>query len=183
MALLFGFSLFIGKPAQAGSGDGICETGENSTTHPNDCNGFCNVGDLGGDDCDSVCDEETTTVQADEKGSNDCDGKCEGNDAKCSADCDPLGQCAFEKGTDLTSADARTIVARLINIVLGLLGTVAVVIILIGGFKWMTAAGDDTKTGEARKLMAAGIIGMAIVLAAYSIASFVIKGLTQATEE
>ena len=64
---------------------------------------------------------------------------------------------------------------------MGLLGIVAVVIILIGGFTWMTAGGNDEKVGEAKKWIFAGIIGLAIILSAYALSSFVIKSLIDAT--
>jgi len=50
-------------------------------------------------------------------------------------------------------------IANIINLVLGFLGLIAVVIILIGGFKWMTAGGNEEKVGEAKKLLIAGLIG------------------------
>jgi hypothetical protein len=64
---------------------------------------------------------------------------------------------------------------------LGFLGIVAVVIILIGGFKWMTAGGNEDKTAEARKLITAGIIGLVIILSAFAIAKFVLDQLLSAT--
>ncbi len=70
---------------------------------------------------------------------------------------------------------------RIINVALGLLGVIAVVIILIGGFKWMTAGGNEDKVAEARKMIFAGIIGLAIILSAWAIAKFVIQSLSQAT--
>lgn len=82
---------------------------------------------------------------------------------------------------DLGSDDPRAIIARIINVVLGFLGIIAVVIILYGGFVWMTAAGNEEKVGTARKIIIAGIIGLAIVLAAWGIAKFVLTQLGQAT--
>jgi hypothetical protein len=75
-------------------------------------------------------------------------------------------------GTDL-----RTVIARIINFALGFLGIIAVVIILIGGFKWMTAAGNEEKVTEARKLLVAGIIGLVIILAAWAVSTFVIGAI------
>jgi len=72
-------------------------------------------------------------------------------------------------------------VSQIINVLLGLLGVIAVVIILMGGFKWMTAAGNEEKVGEAKKLLGAGIVGLVIILAAFAIASFVITNLATAT--
>lgn len=72
-------------------------------------------------------------------------------------------------------------ITSIINVALGLLGIIAVVIVLIGGFKWMTAGGNEEKVTEARKLIISGVIGVAIILSAYAIASFVIGRLGTAT--
>ena len=83
--------------------------------------------------------------------------------------------------TGLGNTDPRQMAAKVINVFLGFLGIIAVVIILLGGFKWMTAGGNEEKVGEAKKLMAAGIIGLVIILAAYSIANFVVSRLINVT--
>ena len=62
----------------------------------------------------------------------------------------------------------------IIQILLGFLGILAVIIILWGGFMWMTAAGDESKVDKAKKLIISGIVGIVIILAAYIIANFVI---------
>lgn len=71
-------------------------------------------------------------------------------------------------------------IASLIQVVLGFLGVVAVVIILMGGFKWMTAGGNDDKVKEAKRLIVQGIIGLVITLSAFAIASFVISSVVGA---
>jgi hypothetical protein len=81
----------------------------------------------------------------------------------------------------LGGQDIRTTVASIIRVAMGLLGIVAVVIILIGGFTWMTAGGNDDKVAEAKKWIFAGIIGLAIILSAYALSSFVIARLIEAT--
>lgn len=72
-------------------------------------------------------------------------------------------------------------VADIINVLLGVLGVIAVVLILAGGFKWMTSGGNEEKVGEAKKLLSAGLIGLVIILAAYAIASYVVGTLSNAT--
>jgi len=81
----------------------------------------------------------------------------------------------------LSNTDVRITIARIIRVAMGLLGIVAVVIILIGGFTWMTAGGNDEKVGEAKKWIFAGIIGLAIILSAFAISTFVISSLITAT--
>jgi heme/copper-type cytochrome/quinol oxidase subunit 2 len=82
----------------------------------------------------------------------------------------------------LSAQDPRVLVARIINTAMLFLGIIAVVIVLLGGFKWMTAAGNEDKVSEAKKLMGAGVIGLVIILAAWGIASFVLNSLINATQ-
>jgi Zn-dependent protease with chaperone function len=93
---------------------------------------------------------------------------------------DPLGIDAA-RPTVLGDEDLVTTITSIINVALGLLGIIAVVIVLIGGFKWMTAGGNEEKVTEARKLIISGVIGIAIILSAYAIASFVVNRLGAAT--
>lgn len=88
-----------------------------------------------------------------------------------------------ETGLDgaLADGDPREMVGRIINVALGFLGVIAVAIILMGGFKWMTAGGNEEKVSEAKKLLGAGVIGLAIVLAAWAVSTFVINSIYNAT--
>ena len=82
----------------------------------------------------------------------------------------------------LGNRDPRLIAASVINVVLGFLGIIAVVIVLLGGFKWMTAGGNEDKIGEAKGLLSAGVIGLVIVLASWGLAQFVVNLLFNATK-
>ncbi len=82
--------------------------------------------------------------------------------------------------TGLGTKDVRTTISKIINVFLSLLGIIAVVIVLMGGFTWMTAGGDETKVKKATGLIRSGVIGLAIILSAYAIATFVIKQLAAA---
>lgn len=81
----------------------------------------------------------------------------------------------------LGTKDVRETVGGVIQAFMGLLGIVAVVIILLGGFKWMTAAGNDEKVSEAKRLIIQGIIGLVIVMSAYAIAQFVVGAIVNGT--
>ncbi len=83
--------------------------------------------------------------------------------------------------TGLGSQDVRQTIGKIINVALSLLGIIVLVIIIYGGFLWMTAGGNDEKVGEAKKWIFGGIIGLVIILSAYAIASFVISNLVTAT--
>ena len=88
---------------------------------------------------------------------------------------------ADTEGINLGNKDPRTMIAQIINVLLTLLGVIAVGIVLLGGFKWMTAGGNEDKVGEAKKLLGAGVIGLVIILAAWGIARFALNELIRAT--
>jgi len=87
----------------------------------------------------------------------------------------------YASSTGLGSTDLRDIVNNFIRVLLGFLGLIAVIIILVGGFQWMTAMGDDTKIKGAKGLIKAGVTGLIIILAAYSISTFAINTIMTAT--
>ncbi|MDD4477340.1 MAG: hypothetical protein PHY40_04295 [Patescibacteria group bacterium] len=83
----------------------------------------------------------------------------------------------IEQPLGLPTTDIRVIVAKIIRTALGLLGIVMVVLVIYGGFLWMTAGGNETQIGKAKKILINAAIGLAIILSAYAIVSYVIKML------
>lgn len=114
---------------------------------------------------------------------NICDAgfACSNSSKTCVKDTFGLNPVNTGVGGALGNKDLRTTIANIINVALSLLGVVAVVIILIGGFKWMTAGGSEDKVEEAKKMIFQGIIGLAIILSAWAIAIFVLNSLSSAT--
>jgi hypothetical protein len=83
--------------------------------------------------------------------------------------------------TGLGTKDIREGVMNVVNVLLGFLGILAIIIILWGGFRWLTSGGNEEKVGEAKKIITAGIIGLVIIFTAYAIAAFVVSSLLEAT--
>jgi hypothetical protein len=73
------------------------------------------------------------------------------------------------------------IVGSLIASVLSFLGVIFLVLIIYGGFIYMTAAGSEEKVQRAKKIIVDASIGLVIILASYAITYFVIEALTKAT--
>ncbi len=84
-------------------------------------------------------------------------------------------------GGSLSTSDPRAIVARIINVALGLLGVIALGLIIYAGFLWMTSAGEEEKISKAKKLLVSAVIGLGIILSSWAIASFVLDRLSDAT--
>lgn len=105
--------------------------------------------------------------------------------ANAQSNADPMLWGGFESDiqstTGLGNTDPREMAAQVVNIVLGFIGMIAVIIILLAGFRWMAAAGNEDKVMAAKKMLGAGVIGLVIVLAAFAIAQFMINALYGAT--
>jgi hypothetical protein len=87
----------------------------------------------------------------------------------------------YGTATGLGTRDIRDGVMSIVNVLLGFLGILAILIILWGGFRWLTSGGSEEKVGEAKKIIIAGIIGLIIILTSYALATFVVAELLQAT--
>lgn len=71
--------------------------------------------------------------------------------------------------------------AKVINFILGLLGVIAVILVMVSGFQWMTAESED-KVKEARKRLVNSVIGLAIVALCWVIAWAIIGSIAQITK-
>ena len=71
------------------------------------------------------------------------------------------------------------LIGQVIQIILSLLTVFFFVLIIYGGFLWMTAAGNDDQVAKARKLIIRGISGFVLVLLGLGI-TFLILSVIEA---
>jgi len=74
--------------------------------------------------------------------------------------------------------DLPTSVTNLFEFVLGIAGFIFVILFLVGGVQYLTAAGNEDATGKAKKLLVDAIIGLVIVLIAWAVSSYILQALT-----
>ncbi len=84
----------------------------------------------------------------------------------------------YAENLGLGNADPRDAAVTLIKVIMTFLGIIAVIIILYGGFTWLTAAGNEDKVAQARKIIIAGVIGLIIILSAWAITTFVLNQMS-----
>lgn len=84
---------------------------------------------------------------------------------------------AFGGPNQVASGDGMTQLMGAINWAIGMAGVVCVVFIVIGGFTYMTSAGDPAKLQKAKKTILYAVIGLIIVALSFVITNFVIKNL------
>lgn len=81
----------------------------------------------------------------------------------------------------LGNADLKTTIINIINLALGLMTLIAVVMIIIGGFTWLTAGGNEEKVDKAKKTISAAVVGMIIIILAWAIVLFVARTTANVT--
>ncbi len=81
------------------------------------------------------------------------------------------------------SATVGGIAASVINIALGLLGISFMGLLIYGGFTWMTAQGNEEEAKKAIKIIQMAVIGLIIIISAYSITHFVFSALNESTSQ
>ncbi len=81
----------------------------------------------------------------------------------------------------LGNADLKQTVINIISYVLGLLGLIAIIMILYGGFTWMTAGGNEDKIDTAKQIISAAAVGLVIILISWAIVNFVIGATRNVT--
>ena len=80
-----------------------------------------------------------------------------------------IAECNIEKDTSLMPT-----INTIINVILGLLGLVAVFVIILGGVQYTMSTGDATKVKKAKDTILYGIIGLVVALLAFAIVNFVL---------
>lgn len=91
-----------------------------------------------------------------------------------------FNQTASEAGLKSTTAGSsqqqlNQLVGTIVKTLLGLTGVIFMILIIAAGDLWMTAGGNEEKITKARSMIFNGVVGLAIVFAAYLAADFVVS--------
>ena len=86
---------------------------------------------------------------------------------KCS---DTIVHCTGLPQTGANSSTLHTI----LNLIFGIVGAISVLIIVIAGFRYITAAGDPKAVAQARNSILYAVVGLLVSLTAFAIVTFVL---------
>lgn len=87
-----------------------------------------------------------------------------------------LADCTALKN-DSNKNDLMAQANTIINVVIGVVGFVAVAFIIFGGIQYTTSAGDPGKVKKAKDTILYGIIGLVVAMLAYAIVNFVLSSV------
>ncbi len=86
----------------------------------------------------------------------------------------------IEAGSDCStnpkdSSSLPSVIRAVVNILSYLVGVVSVIMVMIAGFKYVTAGGDSNKVSSAKNTLIYAIVGIVIVAASQTIVKFVLS--------
>ena len=89
---------------------------------------------------------------------------------------DAMGEEAWKAaGCNNTATDqVGSTAVNIIKVAIGVLGIVAVIVIIIGGVSYMTSAGDSSKAKKARDTILYASIGLIIAALSFAMTDFVV---------
>ena len=77
----------------------------------------------------------------------------------------------------VTSTNISGMIGKAISILLGIIGSVSLIIFLYSGIMWMTSGGNDQKVGKAQQSMIWAALGIFVVFISYILVKYVIEGV------
>jgi hypothetical protein len=84
-------------------------------------------------------------------------------------------------GYDTAKNNPMSIISTVIKTALSFLGVIFLILMIYGGYLWMTASGNEQQVEKAKGMIKNALIGLIIVIAAYALSYFVISKLGATT--
>lgn len=76
-----------------------------------------------------------------------------------------------------TSASLESIIKTIVNILLYLIGIIAVIMLIIGGIRYAVSGGDQAAVTAAKNTILYAIIGLVVAIFAYAIVNWVLTSI------
>ncbi|MGB4762545.1 MAG: hypothetical protein WBP12_04290 [Candidatus Saccharimonas sp.] len=71
--------------------------------------------------------------------------------------------------------DVDNLIKTIVNVLLFILGAVSVIMIVVGGFKYVTSQGESSSLTSAKNTILYAVVGLVVAIAAYAIVNFVVE--------
>lgn len=81
-------------------------------------------------------------------------------------------------GKNVATGNEGDLIDNVTDWILGITGAIAVIFIIYGGFRYITASGNSQQMETAKNILIKAIIGLVIIVVAYVIVKAVLNALT-----
>lgn len=78
-------------------------------------------------------------------------------------------------GSNLPDVTIGEVIMQITNWILGFVTAIAVLALIWGGVRYLTAAGDDSQVEEAKNIITQAVIGLVIVGISYSVVTVIVE--------
>lgn len=86
-----------------------------------------------------------------------------------------IGQGQQKVGGDNNKTSLEDNVKSVTNVLLFILGAIAVIMIIIGGIRYATSNGDSSQTKAAKDTILYAVVGLVVAILAYAIVNFIVS--------
>lgn len=73
----------------------------------------------------------------------------------------------------------QSLIGRVINSVLGIVGSIALLMFVYGGLTWMISSGNQEKVKKGKDILVWSAIGLAVIFMAYTLTRLLLSSLAQ----
>ena len=119
------------------------------------------------------------------------DGGCSGTANKCCSKGEVAPSTTEDASTSQSTSDSQSLpsfsslikskptelIGNIIGGILGLTGTITVIMMIYGGLLWMTAGGNEQTFRKGKQIIAYTAVGLALIFSSYAILSFLFTSL------
>jgi hypothetical protein len=77
-----------------------------------------------------------------------------------------------------SGSELNSLLKKIINIISLLVGALAVIMLIVGGFRYVTSAGNDSGVAAAKKTITYALVGIVIVAISQTVVHFVLNNVT-----
>ncbi len=74
-------------------------------------------------------------------------------------------------------SNPNIIIGKVIEMVLGVVGSLALLMFVYGGFTWMLSAGNNEKVQKGKEILIWATIGLIVIFSAYAMIKLIFQGL------
>ena len=78
-------------------------------------------------------------------------------------------------GADTGNSDLASVLSTITNVLMFLVGAVSVIMLIIGGFRYVVSQGDQSQVTSAKNTILYAVIGLVVAIMGYTVISFVIS--------
>lgn len=79
----------------------------------------------------------------------------------------------------LKTNDIRVLIGRVINASLGIVGAIALLMFVIGGYYWLVSGGSAKQIEKGRNTLVWASIGLVVVFGSYILVGYILQALTK----